>query len=445
MAKNNKIAWMESQYIYPHHFQQQERYLESRLEQRTAAIKPYIWGISELTFDHALLMDGKLAIEKTTGIMPDGSPFELPHQAPLPDPILVPSRIKNELILLVLPLYQPGSRYIETTDNNHSIARYRMQEIDVFDYCSDHGNVEKIESATLQFKLALENEDLGGFSCLPIARIQEVTQEGAIILDKHYIPPSLSIRASNQLHDYASNVIGLLKQRGDVLAYRFNASGQEGGASAIADFLLLQLINRYQPRMQHLTHLPNVHPERLFIELLGIMGELATFTTTEKRPASTMPYDHNNLHRCFEPIMEHLGKHLSAVMEQTAIALPVEARQYGIYVSRIADRTLLAQARFILAINADMATEKLRSYLSNHIKVGSVETIRELVNNQLPGIAVTSLPVAPREIPYHAGYLYFELDTQSEQWQSLHNSGGFSFHISRETNDLSIEFWAIRH
>jgi type VI secretion system protein ImpJ len=444
MAKNNKVAWMESQYLYPHHFQQQERYFETRLEQRSAAINPYVWGVSLLTIDNSQLIEGRIAISETKGIMPDGCPFELPHQAPLPAPAQVPKHIKNQLVYLVLPNYQSGSRYVETSTNTDSIARYRLQEIEIFDYCSDNSNVERIESASLQFRIALDSEDLGGFSCLPIARIIEVTQEGAILLDKKYVPPCLQLSANRHLQGYLNEVIGLLKQRGEALSHRFVAAGQEGGSSAIADFMLLQLINRHEPRLQHFDRLKGLHPETLYVELLGLMGELATFTTAQKRPLDTIAYDHEDLYSCFHPVMNNLGKHLSAVLEQSAISLPVEARQFGIFVSPISDRSLLTQARFVLAVNADMPIEELRSHLVNHIKIGSVESIRDLVNNQLPGVAIASMPVAPREIPYHAGFLYFELDRRGEQWKSLNTSGGFSFHISGDFPKLNIEFWAIR-
>ncbi|VAW45387.1 Uncharacterized protein ImpJ/VasE [hydrothermal vent metagenome] len=444
MEKNNKIAWMESQYLYPHHFQQQERYLESRIELRANAIRHYIWGFSNLQLDVSLLAEGRIALISAEGIMSDGCPFSLPHHAPLPEAIQINQQTKNQLIYLVLPFYQPGSKYIETQHNTDSIARYKLQQIDIFDYCSSNNNMESIESATLQFRLALESEDLGNFTCLPIARIQEVTQEGSVILDKKYIPCCLNIKTNSQLQNYLNDIIGILKQRGEVLSHRFIASNQEAGSSAIADFMLLQLINRYEPRLEHLSTIKGVHPEVLYCELLGLMGELSTFTTEDKRPLKTLVYNHDDLHSCYQPLIDHLGRHLSAVLEQTAIALPVDKRQYGVYVSRISDRNLLTQARFILAIHAEMSTVKLREYLPSHIKIGSPETIRDLVNNQLTGITLTSLPVAPREIPYQTGYVYFQLDEHGDQWQSLKSSGGFAFHIPGDLPKLGIEFWAIR-
>ncbi|GAB1257998.1 type VI secretion system baseplate subunit TssK [Aurantivibrio plasticivorans] len=444
MLKTNKIAWMESQYLFPHHFQQQERYIESVIEQRAAAIREFVWGFKRIQLDESLLSDKRIGVTEASGIMPDGCPFNLPQQALLPAPKEVGQQVKNELVYLILPIYQPGSKYIETNQASDNIARYRLQELEIFDYCSENINSETIESATLQFRIGLESEELGGFTALPFARIQEVTQEGAVILDKHYIPPVLSISANRQLSGYLNDTLGMLGQRGDALAQRFTASTQEGSAAAIADFMLLQLINGYQPRLKHLSQQQQLHPETLYRELVSLSGELATFTTKTKRPIDSSRYQHNDLVNSFKPIMTSLSKQLSVVLEQTAIPLPVEKRQYGVHVSRITDRSLLNNSRFILAVRAEMSTDQLSRYLPDHIKIGSVDTIRDLVNNQLTGITLSALPVAPREISYHAGFVYFELSSQSEQWQSLKNSAAFAFHIAGDLQDITLEFWAIR-
>lgn len=440
---NSKIAWLESQYLYPHHFQQQERYLEALLEARCAAISPYVWGFHKLNIDSGALAEGRVSIVAASGILPDGTPFDLPATAPLPIPVAVPASIKDQLVYLVLPIYQAGTLHLDATASGSSdrIARYRLRMLDVFDYAADAPKSEQVESAMLNFGLALEQQDLGGYSVLPIARVREVTPEGAVILESAFVPSVINVRGSPRLDAWLIDVIGQVRQRAEALAARFN---QSGGNSAIADFLLLQLLNRTEPRLRHIHSLRQLHPEALYMELLGLMGELATFTTDSKRPAELPGYNHDELQSCFQPLLDRLGGHLSAVLEQTAVALPVEERQFGIHVARIVDRSLLRQAEFVLSVRADLATDILREQVPNTVKVGSVETIRDLVNNQLPGIGLRSLAMAPREIPFHAGAVYFGLDSRCEQWQQLRNSGGFALHVAGDYPALKIELWAIR-
>jgi type VI secretion system protein ImpJ len=98
----------------------------------------------------------------------------------------------------------------------------------------------------------------------------------------------------------------------------------------------------------------------------------------------------------------------------------------------------------VLAVNADLPAESIRGQFPAQSKVGPVERIRDLVNLQLPGIQLAALPVAPRQIPYHAGFVYFQLDRNSELWEQLQASGGVAFHIGGEFPGLQMEFWAIK-
>jgi type VI secretion system protein ImpJ len=108
------------------------------------------------------------------------------------------------------------------------------------------------------------------------------------------------------------------------------------------------------------------------------------------------------------------------------------------------DLELLRKAGFVLAVGAQVPAEQLRQRFPAQSKFGPVDRIRDLVNLQLPGIALRALPVAPRQLPFHAGFTYFELDKNSEYWKPLLTSAGFAVHIPNEYPGLQMEFWAIR-
>jgi type VI secretion system protein ImpJ len=59
-------------------------------------------------------------------------------------------------------------------------------------------------------------------------------------------------------------------------------------------------------------------------------------------------------------------------------------------------------------------------------------------------VPVQAMPVAPRQIPFHAGFVYFELDQTHELWGQLQSSGGIALFVGGEFPGLSLEFWAIR-
>jgi len=115
-----------------------------------------------------------------------------------------------------------------------------------------------------------------------------------------------------------------------------------------------------------------------------------------------------------------------------------------LHVASIPDSDLIKTARFVLAAKAQLQPERLQASLPTLIKIGPVERIRDLVNLNLPGIALRSLPVAPPQIPYHAGFLYFELDRGADLWKVTEQSRALAMHIAGEFPGLELEFWAVR-
>lgn len=133
------------------------------------------------------------------------------------------------------------------------------------------------------------------------------------------------------------------------------------------------------------------------------------------------------------------------VLEQNSIALGIEKRKYGIHVSQIEEKSLVDNATFIFAVSADIEGEKLTKLLLANLKVGSIETIRNLVNYHLAGFTLKPLSVAPRQIPYRMNNLYFKLELNAEDREKLKASGGFAFHLSKEIPEISYELWVIRN
>ena len=52
--------------------------------------------------------------------------------------------------------------------------------------------------------------------------------------------------------------------------------------------------------------------------------------------------------------------------------------------------------------------------------------------------------MAPRQIPFHAGFSYFELDNGGELWKQLDNSGGLGIYVTGDFPALELSLWAIR-
>ncbi|MES2297939.1 MAG: type VI secretion system baseplate subunit TssK [Pseudomonadota bacterium] len=442
MSWNRKVVWSEGMLLQPQHLQQHDRYLQTQLETRVGRMRAYAWGFANLKIDEQQLAFGKLALQSCSGVLPDGTPFALPMDDELPLPLDVPEDARNVLVVLALPLRRPGIAEVGESAAPDNFARHRPVDHEAWD-SNGVDNSALMQVGQLRVRLALESEAINAYSCLGVARVLERRPDNRLVLDPEYCAPCLDFRAAPRLASFADELVGLLHQRGQLLAGRLSQPGA-AGAAEIVDFLLLQLINRAEPLFGHLATMTGLHPEELYREMVALAGELSTFSPANKRAVQYPAYRHDQLRESFQPVIEHLREALSAVMDTHAVAIPLEERQFGIRVAVMRDPELVKSATFVLAVNAHLSAENVRIAFPRQVKIGSVEKIRDLVNLQLPGIALRPLPVAPRQLPFHAGYTYFELDRGSEYWAQLATSAGFAMHVAGEFPGLQMEFWAIR-
>jgi type VI secretion system protein ImpJ len=441
MTWTNRVVWQEGMFLRAQHFQQQDRWLEMLVRGRTAAMRPYPWGVTEMAIDRDLLATGRFALTSASGVFEDGTPFLIPGETDHPPPLDLPDSARNLVVFLAAPVRQSGA--IEVGDGNGGGGRYVLRDFEAYDTHSGSPQPAPLLVGRLRLRYLLEGEERAGYHCIGLARIVEVAPDRRVRLDENWIPPALICAAASPLAGMITEFAGMLNQRGEALAARLTQPGTRGVAEQ-ADFLMLQMINRWQKLLAHWADAGNVHPEDFYAVLVQMAGEFATFTEPTRRPNSYPAYRHEDLQRSFAPVAADLRRSLSAVLEQAAVQIPLQERRYGVRVGPIMDRSILRAASFVLIVQADVPTETVRRIFPSQVKIGAVEQIRDLVNVAIPGIAVRPLPVAPRQIPFYAGGSYFELDRNSPHWQQMQSSGGFAIHVSGEFPNLRLELWAIR-
>ncbi len=444
MTWHNKVMWTEGMFLQPQHFQQQDRFNGRQMEGRLAATQAWPWGFVALQVDEAALLQGRIMVTSARGVLPDGLAFAIPNDDPAPPAFEVPADARDQLVVLAVPQSRPGVAESDVEAGETAMPpRWRVADIEAADVHAASLREAPVQVGRLNLRLLLERYSNEGYVTLGAVRVVERRADGRVVLDSQYVPPMLHVPAQQVLDGYLREVHGMLHQRGEALGSRLAQPGR-AGTGEIVDFLLLQVINRFQPLFAHLQRLPVLHPERFYDLCLALAGELCTFRE-QRRPPPYPEYRHDDLAGCFRVVMADLRQSLLMVLEQTAIPIELQERRHGIRVAVLADAELVRTALFVLAVNAQMPGEALRMRFPTQVKIGPTQRIADLVNLQLPGVTLRALPVAPRQIPYHAGFTYFELETRgNELWKQLETSGGLAMHIAGEFPGLALEFWAIR-
>lgn len=443
MTLRSKVVWKEGLFVKPQHFQQETRHLESQVQHRFSCVGAYLHGFTDLEINSEYLSFGKIALLRARGVMPDGSIFDMPMETPVPMPLDVADASSiNQVVYLALPLRMEGAAEVQWPDQPAQ-RRYRVQQREVRDLHSEDGDQVEMDLATPNFRLMLQQEDRSSFSSIAVARISDRRPDGSLLLDEVHYPTAISVGAVVPLFRFLGEIAGLMRQRARAIAERMGSPTQSGMAE-VTDFSLLQALNRIHPLFQHLARSRHLHPEDLYRHLSQACGELVTFTDEGRLPMEYPAYQHDDLRESFRVLEDTLRRSLGTVLEPRAVCIPIEEQKYGLRTALIHDRRLLENAEFIVAVRADVPLEQLRTRVIQQAKVASIERIDELISLQLPGVPLVPLPMAPRYLPYHAGFIYFQLDRGDPAWQMMLATSGIGLHISGEFPNLDIQLWGVR-
>ncbi|MCE7027493.1 type VI secretion system baseplate subunit TssK [Jiella avicenniae] len=439
MSWYSKVAWTEGLFLRQHHLQQHDRYLEKLIECRVRHLTPYPWGFAEIEIDGDLAQQSKFALRRASGIMPDGTPFDMPGVSPLPEPVEVAEEAGNLFAWLSLPAAIALGQEIDMAEAG-SASRYVTGTFKTIDSVSAMPLEEAITVAHPRLALDIRETPRPGFHCLKVARIVEV-RDRTIVFDQSFAPPVFVLDASRVVAGFAERVIGWIDNHLAALA-RFGADPSSHGGFQNIDYFRLQMLNRVIGGLKHLAASRYTHPVELYRELLAIAGELSTFSP-ERRAKTYRPYDQDDLTASFEPVLDDIQR-LLAIDIGRPTRLDLEGRGSNQFVHHIKDRNVFRDATLVLEVAAARPPAMIRDKFPYLCKIGPNTKMNEIVQTHLPGVQLVHMPTPPRQIRTYSDRVYFYFDKQTPLWSEFSIANGIGIQVSADWPDLSMELWAIR-
>lgn len=440
MSWYSKVAWIEGLFLRPQHLQQTDRYLEHLVENRVRHATPYPWGFSHIEIDYDLAQQSKFGLRRAVGVMPDGTPFDMPGDSPLPDAIEVPDSTAKQIAWLSLPVQSPNTREVDEK-SAASASRFYVAPETFIDSTSALRMEQEIDVAYPRLGLELRKTPRPGYVNLAIAEVTEVNDK-KIIFDPKFVPPVLTTAAHPVVDGWIDRVVGWVENKLEELA-RYAADPSAGGGLQSVDYFVLQVLNRTIPVLNHVRGSQYIHPERLYLEFLRLAGELATFATPERRARSYPAYDHDRLEPTFGPVISDIQEFLSLNMSRRAIRLEIIQRGPNAFISPIKDRTLFRNATFVLEVESRRALTEIQAQFPSLFKVGPDTLMQKIVFANLPGVPLVHLPNPPPQIRVISDHVYFMLDRKSPLWPEFGTASSIGMHFAGDWPDLQMELWAI--
>lgn len=464
MANQLKVVWFNGLNIDKIHFEQQERYLQRNIDAKTIKLSDYLYGIVDLKFSSEMLIQGKIALEKVSGITKDGSIFNAPEQDLLPEALDINyESTKSSIIVLKIPSGVSSIADIALKNNLHdskylalrSVIASRIYDDDQSNSFSvgleDEMNLqnttftqEKINLtlASLRLKLGILGNATHDEFEIPIAQIKSIDSNGKIELEDNFIPTCININKFSVIKSFLEEMLYSIKRHKEILGKIFNSIDQTKNTLDFSTYLSLNLLKKWFLIFSCIVNKEKIHPEYLYEKLIEFQGELGAFSV-ENAFLEFIPYQHNNLNETFFPLINNIKILFAKITSPRYSMAKVIDNGNGFYDLLFDNAGILEGAELFLAINADANHEYLLKNFKNQCKIHTQSKIKNIVATQLKGLNIIQIPNIPSAIPYLSGYIYYKIDKKDELFEHLRGENVISIYLTHNIKNPDIKMWAV--
>ncbi|MEM9996421.1 MAG: type VI secretion system baseplate subunit TssK [Bacteroidota bacterium] len=446
-----KIVWYEGMILDPHHLQQWDRHHEHALLGRLRALRPYHWGFQALEIDEDRLANGELALRTARGLFPDGLYFDAPTADPLPPPRPLQEHFASNQTTLAAYLAIPASRpndanYLLNGAAERRDTRFHVDAITVRDETTG-GDERTVEVAKPNLSIRFAGEPLESYTTIRLAEVVR-TSAGTFALQPGFVPPSLSLGASQTLLAETTRTLERLASKHSELATRWQnvAAQRELSPSDISVLNLLTTIAEFVPLVRHFEAHAEAHPESLFLTLSALAGRLTASTPRPPVTVRQFPvYDHSALTESFGPLFAIVRQLLGeATPDSNYVRLPLVQEEEGRFRADI-DETLLRTGRFYLVAQSEhLPGGRLRQDLPVMLRVASPSNIQMVLRSFTPALPVEVAHQLPPGLPVNAEASYFRLKKSGPFWDAIARDGALSLFVPFEFRGLSLQLLVLR-
>jgi type VI secretion system protein ImpJ len=450
MKHLSRVVWQEGMYLGPHHFQAQSRYYEETIGFSVFAAAPWAFGLIACEFDAKAVRNGTLRLVSARGVLPDGTPFDMPDADEPPETLSLNAVYEPDgrgmEVCLALPVRRSGGNF--STANGDGPVRFRTVAVRLPDETLGRGEAE-VEIGRKNFALltpaqAAEHDGAYGprWSWLPVARVVR-DASGAFVLDPEFVPAALQVRASTRLLEIAEALVRKLTERAASVAREHARRGGQWGLSAreVMQFWFLHTLNGGIAGLTHLLA-QNCHPSELFLEMSRIAGGLCTFAT-EASPAKLPAYDAMRPGSAIAALDSDIRRYLEVAFPTGCLRIALTPLSKGYWQGPLEDARLTGKAAWILGIRSSARADQILATVPEVIKICSGRWVARLVERQLPGLALRHLTVPPAGCSPSREFHYFSVDRSGPCWGDISGTRTVGIYVPDSLPEAEVELMAL--
>ncbi|MEJ2055657.1 MAG: type VI secretion system baseplate subunit TssK, partial [Calditrichaceae bacterium] len=298
------------------------------------------------------------------------------------------------------------------------------------------------------FKIIFESESLEDLIAVKIAEILRST-DGQFILNKDYMVPCISIRASKNLMLLLKRIMEMIVSRSNALRKRrrqYSDGTLETSSNDLPVYWLLYTSNTYLPILnQNLTD-GFIHPKDIYQILLSLAGQLSTFSIDDKMLPQDMPlYDHSNPAKGFIKLEKTLLQLFGEITPaKNYINVGLEKKGETIFVAQVKDTGIFNDYIFYLICTSEVSNEDLLNEIPLKFRIASPDMIKKILSSATPALPIKYIARPPTGVPVSANSIYFRLEKEIQFWRPIIESSTIVIYKPSEFRELQIELIAVK-
>jgi type VI secretion system protein ImpJ len=442
----SKVLWGEGLFLRPQHFQQQDRYHEARLNETASALHPYCWGVRRLAVDTDALKTDTLRVTELALIFPDGEVVRAPDHDPLPPQVRLdelPPDVQAICFHAALPVLKPHGENCAARGETRPDARFGQREHDTQDLFSQAAPAP-VAYLTRTVRLVSELDALDAWDSFPLVRLQRVAT-GGFEIDAAFTAPSLTIAGAHGLHARLVRLMEKLLAKVNALHGHYREPGRhvvELRGGDVASFWLLHTVSTGYAALTHYLAHRELHPERLFQDLLALAGSLMTFSRTvrlEDLPA----YVHQDPGPAFARLDAILRLLLDTVISAKYFSIALSNERPSYHLGALDSGKINTQTTLYLGVAADLPALQLVEIVPLRFKIGAPEDVDKLVLTAMPGVKLVHAAQVPSALPVRPDMVYFVLESRGVLYEGMLKAQAISIYVPNGIRDLKLELIAI--
>jgi len=373
MQWDGPLDWHEGLFLLPHHLQLQQRFLLDRMASDRRLGFSFPSGVIEAQVSEAALANKKVQFTRLRAILPSGLEIDVPGNTDLPE--LNIERQYNTssqalTVYLAVPIFKEGRPNTAASPETTVRTAYLSAVCQKSDE-NTGDNTQPLRLRRMNAVLLLEEDDRTDMDCLPVLRVAHDAklEQDTPCEDPTFIPPSLVLGGSRLLRSKLASLCNQVETaRADLVGKLQRAAFAIEGIreGQFEQVYRLRTLNHYAARLPTLLLARGTTPLDMYLELRGLLGELAALTPGTD-PFDVQPYDHESPAICFGELVDRIAPLLGGQLE-TVFGYADFVPEGGLLVAKLTEEQATRPIEYFLSIKSEHDPDEVVALVEDRIK-----------------------------------------------------------------------------